>query len=354
MQAKGVVVVPAAGRLGGPWLDATSATSLQRVANRPILCHVLDALATAGVAEIVVVMPPEAAAEIMRCVEFEGPSGIEVLPLVQDYQSEPTAAFEAVAELIGEAPVIVHRANGLLGQPLAPLLALLGTRSPDVVLLVAPGARNTESLTPTSQRILRIAELKPTKSAFGVAGVCVLAPGTLRHVCAAVWSEQGLELEAVAEGLASDRGCIQVRVVRAWHGFAGDVVDLLDLNRAVLDTLEDCAAASETEGNRFEGPVLIDRTASITSSILCGPVIVGAGAQIADSYIGPHTSIGERVRIEGAEIERSIVLAGARIQHVGGRVVGSVVGREARVFRDFSVPRAIRLQVGEGDEVALC
>jgi hypothetical protein len=31
-----------------------------------------------------------------------------------------------------------------------------------------------------------------------------------------------------------------------------------------------------------------------------------------------------------------------------------VVGREARVFRDFSMPRAMRLQVGDGDEVALC
>jgi len=31
-----------------------------------------------------------------------------------------------------------------------------------------------------------------------------------------------------------------------------------------------------------------------------------------------------------------------------------VVGREARIFRDFSMPRALRLQVGDGDEVALC
>jgi glucose-1-phosphate thymidylyltransferase len=81
---------------------------------------------------------------------------------------------------------------------------------------------------------------------------------------------------------------------------------------------------------------------------------VVAGAQVIDSYIGPHTSIGERVHVEGAEIERSIVLSGASIQYVGGRVVASVVGRNARVFRDFSVPRAIRLQVGDGDQVALC
>jgi hypothetical protein len=39
--------------------------------------------------------------------------------------------------------------------------------------------------------------------------------------------------------------------------------------------------------------------------------------------------------------------------HVGGRPVASVLGRQARVFRDFSLPRALRLRVGDGTEVAL-
>ena len=47
-------------------------------------------------------------------------------------------------------------------------------------------------------------------------------------------------------------------------------------------------------------------------------------------------------------------MPGASITHIGGRLVGSVVGRDARVFRDFSLPRALRLNVGDGGEVALC
>jgi hypothetical protein len=34
--------------------------------------------------------------------------------------------------------------------------------------------------------------------------------------------------------------------------------------------------------------------------------------------------------------------------------VSRVVGRNARVFRVFGLPRALRLRVGEGTEVALC
>ncbi|HEY2631538.1 MAG TPA: sugar phosphate nucleotidyltransferase [Solirubrobacteraceae bacterium] len=354
MNVKGIIIVPPTDRLIGSWLDATRATSLQRIANRPIVCHVLDGLVSAGIEEAVLVTPAEVAPDIARCIEKEAPSGIEIHPVVHEYGLNPAIAVDAIAELIGDAPAIVHRANGLLGQPLAPLLELIDDNSPDMVLLVAQGARNTERLAPTSQRMLRIAELDPEKSSFGVVGVCVLAPGALRHVRAVSWSPQGLELEAMAEGLAENGGCIHVRVVRAWRGFSGRATDLLDMNRTVLDTLDEHATPPDTDGNRFEGRIQIDPTASVTSSVICGPAIVGAGACIADSYIGPHTSIGDGVHVECAEIERSIVLAGATIQHVGGRLVASVVGREARIFRDFSVPRAIRLQVGDGDEVALC
>lgn len=353
MKAKGVIVVPPTDRLIGSWLDSSHATALQHIANRPIVCHVLDALIAAGIEEAVVVTPPDVAADIVSCLA-KGPEGIKVQPFVHDYSLDPTIALEGVAEMVGQSPAVVHRANGLLGQPIAPLLELIDEQSADIVLLVAQGTHSTERLAPASQRMLRIAEIDPAKSALGIAGVCVLAPGALRHVKAVKWSAQGLELEAMAEGLAEDGGCVHVRTVRTWRGFAGQAVDLLDMNRTVLDTLEELSTPAESDGNRFEGRMLIDPTASVTSSVICGPAIVGPGAHIADSYIGPHTAIGEDVHVECAEIERSIVLAGARIQHVGGRLVASVVGREARIFRDFSVPRAIRLQVGDGDEVALC
>ena len=98
----------------------------------------------------------------------------------------------------------------------------------------------------------------------------------------------------------------------------------------------------------------IHEQAIVRSSVIVGPTVIGPGARIADAYIGPYTSVGPGAQIEGAEIERSIISAGASIMHIGGRIVSSVVGRDARVFRDFSLPRALRLRVGDGTEVALC
>ena len=83
-----------------------------------------------------------------------------------------------------------------------------------------------------------------------------------------------------------------------------------------------------------------------------GPSIIGAGARISNSFVGPYTSIGARAEIEGAEVERSIIADGARIMHVSGRIEGSTIGQRASIFRDFALPRGIRLHVGANAEMA--
>jgi glucose-1-phosphate thymidylyltransferase len=99
--------------------------------------------------------------------------------------------------------------------------------------------------------------------------------------------------------------------------------------------------------------VVIDPSAIIDSSIILGPCIIGANARVSNSYIGPYTSIGAEADIEGAEIVRSIICEGARIKHISNRIEGSTIGRRATIFRDFRLPRAMRLHVGEDVEVAL-
>jgi glucose-1-phosphate thymidylyltransferase len=351
---KGIIVVPSAARSTGPWLDATRSMSLQRVANRPIVCHVLDALLDAGVVEVAVVMPPNVGDEVTACIAKEGPAGIEVHYTVDERRGDAASPLHAAAAFVGDAPCILHRADGLLGQPLLPFVELLEEELPDALLLVQQGDGEARRLRLVTQQLLGASELAPTNATPGVSGVCLFGPGALRRVSDAKWSAQGADFAAVAERLERDGGRVQVRDVHEWRHFAGDALDLLDMNRTILDELQHNTTASEYDGNRFEGRITIHPTASVMSSVIVGPVIVGANAVIADSYIGPHTSIGEGVRVEGAEIERSIVLADASILYVGGRLVASVVGREARIFRDFSMPRALRLQVGDGDKVALC
>jgi len=230
----------------------------------------------------------------------------------------------------------------------------LREESSDALLLIQDEAREGKRLRLVPQRLITVTEDGLTPAPDGVAGVCLLGPGALQRLADPDRTARTLDFAALTERLARGGGRVQMRAVQRWRHFTGDALDLLDMNRMVLDELDSELTANTDDENRFEGHIAIHPTASVTSSVIIGPVIVGADALIADSYIGPHTSIAERVRIEGAEIERSIVLADASVLHVGGRLVASIVGREARIFRDFSMPRALRLQVGDGDEVALC
>jgi hypothetical protein len=109
--------------------------ALQRVANRPIVCHVLDAMCQAGITDIALLVSTWESAEVRACVSAEGPAGLDV-----EYVPFADGAFEqalaAAARLVGEAACVVHAANGLLTQPLAPLVELPREDAPDLVVLV--------------------------------------------------------------------------------------------------------------------------------------------------------------------------------------------------------------------------
>jgi glucose-1-phosphate thymidylyltransferase len=203
--------------------------------------------------------------------------------------------------------------------------------------------------------MLRMADVEVDPAGLAVAGVSVFGPGALGRAQSLLQDRpQVTRLADVVEVLWRAGGHVHVRMVRSWRRYDGAVENLLDLNRMVLEALEVDGEPQVGQGTRVQGRVVIDPTARVRASIIRGPVIIGARAQVDDAYIGPYTSIGADVQVQGAEIEHSIVLDGASICHISERLEASIVGRRARVFRDFSLPRAMRLHVGDGVEVALC
>jgi glucose-1-phosphate thymidylyltransferase len=143
----------------------------------------------------------------------------------------------------------------------------------------------------------------------------------------------------------------EMRMVSGWRECRDGAEDLLELNRVMLDALP--GRDHELPDCVLQGRVDIDPTAIVRSSVIRGPVAVGPGARVIDAYLGPYTSVGAGACIENAEVEHSVVHAGARIQRVGGRLEASVIGRDARVHRDFTLPRALRMHIGDHAEVAL-
>ena len=231
---------------------------------------------------------------------------------------------------------------------------LLESDPSDLVLLLPARPRSGAVSTPAAQRLLAISELNGSKTSLSLVSVCAFGQGALRLACSRAETAEGeLDLTAIAEHLADTGRSLRTSFVRTWRRYSGDPLDLLELNRIVLDQQAPDVDPVVDGDNRIEGRVIIHPTAEISSSTILGPTIIGRAARVSNSYIGPYTSIGARAEIEGAEIERSIISDGARIMHVGGRIEASTVGRSARIFRDFALPRAMRLHVGDGVELAL-
>jgi glucose-1-phosphate thymidylyltransferase len=263
----------------------------------------------------------------------------------------------SVASFVGDAPCVLQPADGLLGEPVGPLVDLLRHGSPDLVLLVSPKAIALSR--DGRPRLVAGVGLGSTNGhathdGHPVADVGVFGPGALKRASEILGPDGEADLASIADRVAADGGKVLVHVVEGWHRYRGDAADLLELNRLALDGLVASVSASVRSENQIEGCVQIDPGADVRSSVIVGPSVIAAGATVMDAYIGPYTSVGAGARIEGAEIERSIISPGASVMHVGGRLVSSLVGRDARVFRDFSLPRAMRLRVGDGNEVALC
>lgn len=357
MTVKAVLVVAGSDALGAGSCAHTHVDALEHIANRPIADHVLESLQAAGINDIIAVSPAGRLDAVREALDGRmSGTGTRVR-----YVGQPSGPLDFVgalrlaAPLVGAAPCVAHLASGLLDGPLDRFLECLRCDTPDLLMILHRTSGVDERLSPTAKSLLHVAELDPSDGALGVAGVCLFAPGALQHACAeGPSSADESDLTSIAHKIFAAGGRFDVRLVDVWRRYAGDPLDLLELNRIALDRLDTGLSSQINDGNRIEGRVQIHQRASVRSSVIVGPTIIGPGAQIADAYIGPYTSVGAGARIEGAEVERSIISGGASVMHVGGRLVASVLGRDARVFRDFSLPRALRLRVGERTEIALC
>jgi glucose-1-phosphate thymidylyltransferase len=150
-----------------------------------------------------------------------------------------------------------------------------------------------------------------------------------------------------------DRGLqVDPHIVHGWWKDTGQVEDMLEANRLILDDLEE-RMDGELVDSRVEGRVVIEQGTRLERSTVRGPAIVGRGSQITDAYIGPYTAVGDDVRIQGAELEHSIVLSGSVISDLEYRIEASLIGRSVRIGRGPALPKAYRFVVGDNADVQI-
>lgn len=344
MTLKGVLVVPP----GALARRKSEHPATHRIANRPLIWHELESLAAAGASEVAVVAGDAVIEELRECVDRAGSLAVKPRYFPATGRWDLLDGLIAVEPLIGADPAVVHCGGGLLGQPPRPLTDAIDEHAPNLTLLIHHCADSSDRPEPWIEQLLGVSQLTSSRTHLALAGVCLFGPGGLRQACdTARCDAEDVQLIEIAQSLASRDRTVEAHIIPSWRRYDGDPHDLLELNRMVLDRQPPVAEQYPPGDNRVEGRVVIHPTAQVASSVLIGPSIIGARARLTNSYIGPYTSIGADAEIEGAEIVRSIVSDGARIMHIAERIEGSTIGRRSNVLREFGLPRALRLHVGE-------
>src|SRR5207247_10471792 len=96
---------------------------------------------------------------------------------------------------------------------------------------------------------------------------------------------------------------VRAEMVTGWWKDTGRPQDLLEANRMMLAQLSHRIDGEVDDESHLEGTVVVEPGASVTSSEIRGPAIIGEGTVVSASTIGPHTSVHYGWTVTRAAIE---------------------------------------------------
>ncbi len=334
----------------------TSAKQLVPVANKPVLFYGLEAMASAGIEEVGIIIAPETGEEIRATAGDGERFGLRITYIVQ---GEPLGLAHAVltAEpFLGDSSFVMYLGDNLLQGGIDEFVADFREHAPDALILLTP-VPDPENYGVAELRDGAVAQLreKPPDPATDLALVGVyMFTARIHHAARTIApSARGeLEITDAIQHIVDAGGRVEPHVVRGWWKDTGRLEDMLAANRLVLDTVE-ARVEGELIDTQVDGRVVVEPGATLERSTVRGPAIIGAGARLTDAYVGPYTAVGEGCVIRNAEVEHSILLSGSSVCDLAGRMESSLLGRQASVSRSERQPRASRFMVGDNSEIWL-
>jgi glucose-1-phosphate thymidylyltransferase len=341
-------------------LTHTGPKQLIRVAGKPVSQWALEDLRDAGVRDVAVVLgnlAPE------RVVEYYGDGSWLGLRLTYVYQGYPYGiahAVYAVKDFVGDEPFVVYLGDNVILEGVSRFAREFENSGADAMVLLVevedPRRFGVARFDEDGRLVGFVEKPKEPPSKYALAGVYFFRPPHVFKVIEKLkpsWRGE-LEITDALQGLMDAGFRVEYGIISGWWKDTGTPSDILEANRLLLDyRYREASVKGEVADSRVEGRVVIEDGAVVRGSVIRGPCFVGEASVVEGSYVGPYTSVGRGCRLVGVEVENSVLMDGVVLERVGGRVVDSIVGAEAVVRGIASVPRGVRLIVGEKSVVEL-
>ncbi|MFC6079678.1 glucose-1-phosphate thymidylyltransferase [Sphaerisporangium aureirubrum] len=352
---KALVLAGGAGTRLRP-ITHTSAKQLVPVANKPVLFYGLEAIAAAGVREVGMVVG-DTQQEIEAAVGDGSAFGLEVTYLRQRAPLGLAHAVLIARDYLGDDDFVMYLGDNFIVGGIESLVDRFRTERPAAQIMLThvadPRQFGVAELDDAGRVVGLVEKPEFPKSDLALVGVYLFTPAVHEGVAALKPSWRGeLEITDAIQWLIDQGRRVESTVISGYWKDTGNVTDMLEVNRIVLDGLERRLDGEIIGDCEIIGRVVVEPGAEVTRSRLVGPVVVGAGAVVRDSYVGPYTSVAEGCQILDSEIEYSILLRRASIIGVR-RIEASLIGHDVEVTPAPNTPRAHRLVLGDHSKVQI-
>ncbi|MER6711105.1 MULTISPECIES: glucose-1-phosphate thymidylyltransferase [unclassified Streptomyces] len=334
----------------------TSAKQLVPVANKAVLFYGLESIAEAGITDVGMIVG-DTAAEIEEAVGDGSKFGLKVTYIPQERPLGLAHAVLIARDYLADDDFVMYLGDNFIVGGITGLVDEFRRHRPDAQILLTrvadPRAFGVAELDPTGQVIGLEEKPDQPKSDLALVGVYMFTPLIHEAVRAIEPSWRGeLEITHAIQHLIDSRADVRSTVIKGYWKDTGNVGDMLEVNRTVLEGMERRIDGDVDDASQTIGRVVVEEGARIVNSRIVGPAVIGSGTLVSNSYVGPFTSVAENCRITDSELEFSIVLRDSSIQGVG-RIESSLIGRHVEVTPAPSVPSAHRLVLGDHSKVQI-
>ncbi|MGH3452151.1 MAG: glucose-1-phosphate thymidylyltransferase [Haloechinothrix sp.] len=334
----------------------TSAKQLVPVANKPVLFYGLEAIRDAGVTEVGVIVG-DTHEEIRQAVGDGSQFGLRVTYIPQVAPLGLAHCVQIARDFLADDEFVMYLGDNFIIGGITHLVEEFRAGGCDAQILLTQVPDPTQfGVAELDQqgRVIGLEEKpKDPKSDLALVGVYMFNASIHEavHRITPSWRNE-LEITDAIQWLIDSGHHVRSHTISGYWKDTGRVEDMLECNRTVLERLDPAVRGTVDADSELIGRVVIEAGAEVVRSRIRGPVIVGAGTRIVDSYVGPFTSIEQDCVIDDSEIEYSIVLADSRIAGVR-RIESSLIGREVEVSPARGVPRVHRLVLGDHSQVQI-
>jgi glucose-1-phosphate thymidylyltransferase len=342
-------------------LTHTSNKHLIPIANKPMIHYALEAVAAAGIRDVGVVLNPDTGEEIRRALGDGAPWNVAISYIVQEAPLGLAHVIQVAEKYLRGEPFVFFLGDNVVVGGIRQFVERFQARG-DHCHLVLARVRDPQRFGVAEiqgERVVRVVE-KPLRPAsdFAVTGIYVYDAPIFEAVHAIRPSGRGeLEISDAHQYLLDHGFRVGFSEITGWWKDTGKPEDLLEANRFALDQVLDTGGpvirGLVDKESDVAGKVVVEEGAQVIASQIRGPAIIGGGAVVEHSYIGPFTSLGQRCVIRNSELEYSIVFEDTQILDADVRIERSLLGREVLIRRGSSRPKTQKFILGDQSMIEL-